>query len=136
MLLVYTPEGGERQEFVFRPIELNNLDAEDLEEVGGNVWDDSGEFERAFHQGKTRALRAALWISLRATKPELTFDQVQFRLNEVDVFLEPEEREQIRQALQEGLYSGAQAEQAKAILAAVPEPEGKDEVAAGDTSST
>lgn len=136
MLLIYTPENGERQEFVFRPIELNNLDAEDLEEVGGNVWDDSGEFERAFHQGKTRALRAALWISMRATKPELTFDQVQFKLNEVDVFLEPKEREQIRKALEEGIYSGAQAEQAEAILAAEPEPEGKGEPAADDTNST
>jgi hypothetical protein len=134
VLLVYTPENGERQEFPFRPLEINNVDAEDVEEVGGTVWDDFDDFDRAFRQGKTRALRAALWVSLRATQPDLTFDDVHFKLGEVDVFLEDEERERIRQAIAEGLVTGDDARLAEAAIAI--QPPGKDEPAASDTNST
>src|SRR5215217_7187997 len=132
MLLVYTPEEGERQEFVFRPLEMNNLDAEDIEEVGGNVWDNFDDFTDAFHQGKTRALRAALWISLRATNPQMEFDHVGFKRGEVGVFLQPDERERIRQSLHEGILTDAQADEAKRILASTEEL-GKDEPAVSDT---
>jgi len=135
MLLVYTPEDGERQEFVFRPLEMNNLDAEDIEEVGGNVWDNFDDFTDAFHQNKTRAIRAALWISLRATNPDVEFDHVGFKRAEIGVFLQPDERERIRQSLHEGILTDEQAAQAKQILAATSEP-GKDEPVESDTSST
>lgn len=139
MLLVYTPEGEERQEFVFRPLEMNNMDAEDIEDVGGNIWDNFDEFTDAFHQGKTRALRAALWISLRTTSPNLEFDHVGFKRNEINVLLQSDERDRIRQSLHEGILTDEQADEAKRILAAEvtdSEESGKDEPAASDTNST
>lgn len=139
MKLVYTPEGEAPQEFIFRPLEINELDAEDIEDVGGNTWDNYDEFGSAFFGGKWKAIRAALWVCMRATNPDLGFDQVKFKINEVDIFLEDEERARIKERLHEGSLSVDEAEEAKRILAAEAigsVESGKEEAGAEDTNST
>ena len=141
MLLVYTPEGAERQEFIFRPMELMSPDAEALEDVGGSSWVTFDEFGVKFRAGSIKAWRAALWVMLRRQDPKLRFSDLVIRVDEVDVLLEPDERDRIRAEIDKSVeMSEAEKQEALALMddgqipdIVVPEPEGKDEP--GDEST-
>jgi len=81
--LVWRPEGGERREWEFTPRLLRTVDAESLEAVGGRFWDDLETFEAYFRKGNRRALRAALWVMRRRDEPDLEFDSLDLRADEV-----------------------------------------------------
>jgi hypothetical protein len=64
--LIYHPGGGDRQEFPgWDPNKLLSPEAELIEDIGGETWDNFEEFGAAFLRGKRKAIRAALWIMLR-----------------------------------------------------------------------
>jgi hypothetical protein len=90
-LLVYTPEGDRRQEFVFDVDNPLNLEAEALESVGGDVWDSWPEFLMKAGSGNIRARRALLWAMLRRSNPDLRFSDVVFNLSEFVIEEEIEE---------------------------------------------
>jgi hypothetical protein len=80
--LVYTPDGGGRQEFEFDPDNPLNLEAEALESVGGEAWQDYPDFLERAGFGNARARRALLWVMLRRTNPQLRFVDVVFNFGE------------------------------------------------------
>lgn len=92
--LVYSPEGGDRQEFEFDADNPLNLEAEALEAVGGESWEDYAFFLMRIGSGNARARHALLWVMLRRTQPELRFVDVVFRFGEF-VIEEAEESEPV-----------------------------------------
>ena len=80
--MVYRPEGGDPQEFEFDPDNPLNLEAEALESVGGEAWEDYPGFLMRAGSGNIRARRALLWVMLRRTDPKLRFVDVVFKLDE------------------------------------------------------
>jgi hypothetical protein len=85
MKLVYNPEGAPSQEFDFDPDNPLNLEAEALENVGGEAWMDYGGFLERIGSGNARARRALLWVMLRRTDPSLRFADVVFRFSEFEI---------------------------------------------------
>jgi hypothetical protein len=83
VLLIYTPEGGERREFSFKPLELMSVDIEAIEDVGGETWGNFGQFCEALGNWKMRAKRAALWVNLRHEQPRLRFPELVVRADEL-----------------------------------------------------
>ena len=161
MKIIYTPSDGERQEFIFRPGELTNVEAEMIEIQGGEAWDTYEEFGRKFMNGNMRAYRAALWICLkRHQDPKIKFMDVSFRVDQIDVDLEEDEKERIytaiesdenidpeqRELMLEMLGEGGQDQKVikeldqfpgpDFIEGAVAEPVGKDDESVSATSST
>jgi len=123
MLLVYKPNDGDRQEFKFDPPKLISVEAEAIEDVGGESWESYEEFIRKFFRGNRKSFRALLWVMLCRTKPELEFDAVSVTIEELTVELEEEDR---RRAFPEDYPDQPEP---------VPEPEGKDEPADESTDS-
>jgi hypothetical protein len=80
--LIYSPEGGEPQQFDFEPMELLASEAELIESEGAGFWDSYMEFYGKFITGNIRARRVLLWMFLRRTNPTLELGGVQFRVNE------------------------------------------------------
>lgn len=90
--LIYVPEDGERQEFDFDPTGLMSVDAEAIEEAGGNQWETYGEFIDKLQRGSQRAWRAALWIMLRQQNPTLQFVHLVVKVNEI-IWIEDDDEE-------------------------------------------
>jgi hypothetical protein len=88
--LIYTPEGEASQEFEFDPDNPFNLEAEALESVGGEAWQDYPGFFERIGSGNIRARRALLWVMLRRNQPDLRFADVVFKLSEFDVMADEE----------------------------------------------
>lgn len=99
MLITYTPDDGEKQEYEFIPGKLLSPESEAIEEVGGYAWDSFEEFGVKFFKGNVRARRAALWIMMKRHNPRLKFEQLSFRANQVDVDYSPKERQMILEAM-------------------------------------
>ena len=76
MLLVYQPDDVKSQEYVFDPDKVSVVDAEEIEELGGNTWRSYREFAVAYAEGKVRALRVALFICMRKDKPDMAFEHM------------------------------------------------------------
>jgi hypothetical protein len=137
MLLVFSPEDGGKQEFVFNPFELLSIEAELVEELG--PWDSYDEFLLRLRKGNVRAKRALLWIMLKRQNPRLRFPELVVKVNELD--LQPDQDE-IRAALDSGNLTDEERADALILLAeggdqAVVEPaEGKGEPVAVGTDST
>lgn len=80
MRLIWSPPGGEKQDFIFKPWDVMSPDAEAIELVGGEAWTTYDEFVPLFHKGHRRAMRAALWICRRtAGDDRLRFDDLNLR---------------------------------------------------------
>lgn len=99
MRLIWTPEDGEKREWLFRPMELMSEDTEDIEAVGGAAWRSYDEFGDVFMRGNRRAHRAALWILLRHERPALQFHDLRLRADEVQVDFEEHEARVLREEL-------------------------------------
>lgn len=159
MKLTFRPTDGEERSFIFRPNELDNREAELIENVGGEAWATWEEFGRKFMLGSIRAYRAALWLLLRRENPRIKFGEISFRVDQLDVDLEddefkritdaleqddtidPEQREHLKELMSEGRAELAvlEADQDPGpdfIQAAVAEPVGKDLPVDAPISST
>lgn len=104
MLLTWSPEGTAPQEFVFRPEKLLSPEAELIERIGGDDWDNYEEFGAQFFKGKRRALRAALWIMLRRHPSDdlpKRFSDFHVGVYDVTVDYDPEEKEILRRKFRE-----------------------------------
>lgn len=83
MRLIWAPPQGERREWELDPSSLLTVDAEAIELLGGTAWEDFDEWRRLLGKGHRRALRAALWVLRRADEPELRFDALSVRADEI-----------------------------------------------------
>jgi len=89
MLIIYTPEGGERQEWAFTPAKLRSTEAEVIERHTGWTYQEFGE---KFMAGSAQARHALLFVLLRRSNPTLKYGDVVFSLDELDVDLDAEEK--------------------------------------------
>ena len=92
MKLIYRPEGGEEQTWVFRPEKLRSVEAEAIERVTDWTYD---EFASAFLRDSIRARRALLWILRKRSTPTLRFVDVDFAIDELQVRFDDEELAQM-----------------------------------------
>lgn len=92
MKIIHKPVDGERKEYTFRPGELSNFEAEAIEDRTDWNWE---EFAAKFMNGNMRAYRAALWTCLRRENPRIKYDDVSFRVDEIDVDLEEDEKNRL-----------------------------------------
>lgn len=98
MLIIYTPEGGERREWEYKPMKLRSNEAEAIERHTGWAYQEFGE---QFMQGSVMARHALLFVLMRRTNPTLKYGDVSFALDEFDIDLDPTERAATIEALQE-----------------------------------
>jgi hypothetical protein len=102
MIIKYSPEGEEPREFEFYPSKLLSVEAEAIENVGGNAWETFEEFGYKFIRGNVRAYRAALWIMLkRHENPKLKFQDLAFKMDEVSVDYSKTELTNIKEAIEQ-----------------------------------
>lgn len=106
-LITYAPQGAEPQSWEFDPEDADNLEAEKIELVGDTSWDAYGHWTDLMGRYNARAVRALLWVLMCRTQPDLDFNQVRYRVSEIDIQFVDE-----------------------------PEPEGKGEVGDSDTDSS
>jgi hypothetical protein len=109
---VYTPEGGERQEWPFSPRKLKASEAESLEKRAG--WD-LEEFMEHLAKGSILARRALLWMFLRRVHLSLRFEDVDFTVDEVEVQFDKGELTAIRAEV-EKMPDGPEREKALATI--------------------
>ena len=83
--VVLAPKDSEPQTWEFDPDDADNIEAEQLESVGGEVWDSYGQWLELMGRYNARAIRAMLWILMRRTDPNMDFDLVRFRTSELDL---------------------------------------------------
>lgn len=99
MEIVYAPEGVEPRTWQFTPRKLMSAEAEAIEIVGGDLWEDFDTFGRLFNKGNRRALRAALWVLLRREDPGLRFDSLSVGAMDIHCRLGEDELARMRQLL-------------------------------------
>lgn len=115
MKLIYTPEGGERQEWVYKPGKLRASDAELLERRTGMSW---GDFNQTLARGSMLARRALLWHFLRQTHATLRFEDVDFALDELSLEFDRQEWAHIRREVEQvKLPEGTPEEMRETVLA-------------------
>src|SRR5690348_4643897 len=97
MKVVYAPEGEERREWLFKPLQLLSFEVEAIEDVGGESWENFAEFCQRLAESKAKPARAALWIMLRREKPQLRFPELVVKYGELWIELDDEEIEAARE---------------------------------------
>jgi hypothetical protein len=100
MIITYSPEDGDVQEFEFLPAKLLSPEAEAIEAVGGAAWDTFEQFGEKFLRGSIRAYRAALWVMLKRQNPKLRFQDLTFKIGEVTVNYTKTELTKLKEALE------------------------------------
>lgn len=93
MIVTYKPAGGDERTWTYRAAEMSSGDAEDIEDAVGKTFD---EWQMALQTGGAKARRALLWIMLRRDTPGLRFRDVQFKMGELEVEFEREEKARLR----------------------------------------
>lgn len=117
MKLIYTPEDGPRQEFVYKPGKIRAGDAELLERRTSMSW---GDFNQQLARGSILARRALLWFFLRQTHVALRFEDVDFALDELQLEFDRGEWATIRKQVEEAkLPEGTPDEMRETVLAEI-----------------
>lgn len=101
MIITYAPRDGTPEPYTFKPLDTLSFDAERIEAVGGDVWDNYDDFILALSKGKMRALRAALWICLRKDNPKMTFPELVVGVREITFGPDDEELDAARKTIAE-----------------------------------
>lgn len=103
MKFVYKPEGAEPRSWDFDPAKLMSPEAEAIERLTGMTY---GEWGDAVTRGSITALHGLLYVMLKRGNPTLTYDQVEFCLEDIDFEVEDVEAEEIRVALEQRTEAG------------------------------
>ena len=96
MLLNYTPEGEEAQQWPVKLDKLMSSEAEAIEKVTGLTYE---EFSLALVKGSITARRALLWVMLKRTSPTLRHGHIDPPINSIVLEFEPDEWRDIRAAV-------------------------------------
>ena len=120
MIVTYKPADGDERSWTFRATEMSSGDAEDIEDAVGKTFD---EWQMALQMGGAKARRALLWIMLRRDTPGLRFRDVSFRMGELDLDYEPEEKARLRAEV-EKIKDIPEADKAQ-VLALLADEEGQ-----------
>lgn len=113
MFLVYRPDGGDEQVWVFDPNKLLAVEAEAVEKRTGWDWADFGQH---LVKGSVTARRALLWTFLRRAHRTLRYEDVTFAVGEVTLEFDVEELGNARAAVEAADYD-SDAERTAALAA-------------------
>jgi hypothetical protein len=105
--LTYTPEGAEPLSWDFTVGSLYSHEAEAMERQTGLSTNEIGQ---GLARGSTQAVHAILWVLLRRSpgRRQLRYDEVVFRLDEVDLDLDDDEKRRVIDALDQQRAAGEQ----------------------------
>jgi hypothetical protein len=114
--ITYTPPNEPPRTFEIEELEddLSALEAELIEEAGGQQWGSYLEWSTQMIAGSMRACRVLLWVLLRRENPNLQLDTLNYPLSALQFDVDAEEDLNVTPPA---------------------EPEGKDEPVASDISS-
>lgn len=127
MIVTYSPADGQQRTWQYKSAELPSADAEALEEVVPPSFD---EWQQQLLRGGAKARRALLWVLLRRDDPTLKFGDVEFRMGELEVEFDSDEKQR---ALAEVEKDPNIAEEDKAQLRELLADQGGDEQGKGRT---
>lgn len=98
MRLTYSPDGVDPMHWDFTTGDLYEHEAEAMERQTGQT---IAELGQALVKGSTTAVHAFLWVLMRRQEGRrgLKYDQVSFRLREVTIDLDPDEKHRVLEAL-------------------------------------
>lgn len=89
MFLIYTPEGQEEQRWLYQPGRLKTNEMIAIERRTGLKY--GGQFKQDLMQGGTLARKALLWTFLRRTHHTISFDDVDFYDDELQLVMDRDE---------------------------------------------
>jgi len=113
MFLIYSPAGEPRREWVFKPNDVLNREAEQIEKVLGCTWQ---EFLERLQKGQTMARRALLWTMMRRDHSVLRFPDVEFRQGELDLEFDKDELQELRKATETAPEAAFEGKDRDAVL--------------------
>lgn len=115
MIVIYTPDSGNKQQWTFEIDELPSRDAEDIEEATGLLFDD---WRWRVQAGGAKAQRALLWVLLRRENSRLRFEEISYRVGELSVQYTIEElRDLLAQAEKQSAVTEEQRQQLRDYVA-------------------
>lgn len=125
MLVTYTPEDGDRQEWTFLPGKLKLSVGEVIEKRAGVPL---REFTGQVLSGNARALRVLVWFLQWRAHSNLRFEDVDPAFDEVAVSPDRQERQNLREAVSgPKLPPDVTPEQAAALIAYLDEEDAKED---------
>ena len=80
MKFIYAPEGAEPMKWDYDPARLMSPEAEAIERHTGMTY---GEFINACGNGSMSAIHGLLYVLLKRSYPTITYDEVQFCLDDI-----------------------------------------------------
>jgi hypothetical protein len=98
LLLIYRPEGADERRWTFTPDKLMSSEAEAIEKVTGQTYE---EFGQSLIKGSMSARRALLWVFLKREDAPLRHSQVDVPVGSVGIDYEAHELQAIRDGLDE-----------------------------------
>lgn len=131
MIVTYAPSEGERREWEYKSADLPSGEAEDIEDAIGSTF---VEWQTSLLQGGAKARRALLWVLLKRDNSSLKFGDVSFRLGELSVEFDREEKQQVRAELEKSTDLSEQAK-AQALRVLADDEDGRDEQGGKDRST-
>lgn len=114
MIVTYTPEGGEKQEWVWDPDKVRAVEGELIEKRFGDTYD---KFKAAVQSGSIKARRVLLWHLQKRAHPTLRHEDVDFDAGELKVEMSRTELEQLRERL--ATHKGMDESERERMLAAL-----------------
>ncbi|SES20881.1 hypothetical protein [Lentzea albida] len=82
MIVTYTPDGGDRQEWEWNPDKVRAVEGELIEKRFGDTYD---KFKVAVQSGSIKARRVLLWHLLKRAHPTLRHEDLDFEASELKV---------------------------------------------------
>ena len=130
---------GEFEWLELKPNELGSTEAEDIEKVTELTF---AQWGQQLMNGSALCGRALVWVLLKRQNPGLRFRNVHFRMNELDISLDDDEKRRIREELKKN--DDMSDEEKRDVLIALGEPElnhldfdpDEDEANQGNSQST
>lgn len=114
MIVTYTPEGEEKQEWSWDPDKVRVVEGELIEKRFGDTYD---KFKAAVQAGSIKARRVLLWHLLKRAHPTLRLEDVDFVAGDLKVELSRNELEQLRSRLEK--HKGMDEGERERMLAAL-----------------
>lgn len=116
MKLSYRPENASAHEWTFKPRRLLNVEAEEIERRTNMTFE---EWTAALQSGSMLAFHGLLFVLLKREQPKLSWDQVRFCGEDVELEYEVDEKIEIRDQLKAGLdgMDADRAAQARDVIA-------------------
>jgi hypothetical protein len=143
LIIIYAPEGGERQTWNLKEVRFMSSEAEAVERSTGLEWQ---EAKARVVKGSMLALRAVAWVLLKRDQPTLRYTAFDPAENEIGVDLDAEEwgvlreelaaSEDMTEAERAAMLAQLDAEMAEAVPAeAEPDEAPKDSAAAASSTA-